>query len=151
MLERDLVADDPNRRLVHKITEGVGRLNRIVVSLLNYTRPLSRNVHPVNRAELVDETTAYFSNDIARSPQDIRIERAFPADELICRVDPEQLQQVILNLLQNAMQAMQECMRDVLYKQQQQQPPAPRCVEGWTPVIDDASGEYYFWQLVGLC
>ena len=38
MLERDLAADDPNRRLVYKITEGVGRLNRIVVSLLNYTR-----------------------------------------------------------------------------------------------------------------
>ena len=55
MLERDLASDDPNRRLVHKITEGVGRLNRIVVSLLNYTRPLRLNVHPVNLVELVEE------------------------------------------------------------------------------------------------
>lgn len=106
MLERDLASDDPNRRLVHKITEGVGRLNRIVVSLLNYTRPLQLNVHPVNLVELVEETTAFFAIDIERSREDIRIERNYPDGDLICRIDPEQLQQVILNLLQNAMQAM---------------------------------------------
>ncbi|MCY3762009.1 MAG: PAS domain S-box protein, partial [Gemmatimonadetes bacterium] len=41
LLERDLDSGDPNRRLVSKITEGVARLNRIVSSLLSYTRPLN--------------------------------------------------------------------------------------------------------------
>jgi PAS domain S-box-containing protein len=106
LLERDLETEDPRRRLVHKITEGVARLNRIVSSLLTYTRPLRLNVHPVNLVELVEEATAFFEIDLERHRKNIRIDRHYPDAGLVCRLDPEQLQQVILNLLQNATQAM---------------------------------------------
>ena len=108
MLERDLSSEDPNRRLVHRIIEGVGRLNRIVSSLLTYTRPLRLNAYPVNLVELVEETTAFFEIDLERQHNDITVVRSYENDALVCRLDPEQLQQVILNLLQNATQAMPE-------------------------------------------
>ncbi len=108
MLERDLSSEDPNRRLVHRIIEGVGRLNRIVSSLLTYTRPLRLNAYPVNLVELVEETTAFFEIDLERQRDDITVARSYENVALVCRLDPEQVQQVILNLLQNATQAMPE-------------------------------------------
>ena len=106
LLERDLAADDPRRRLARKITEGVARLNRIVTSLLSYTRPLTLNSRPVNMVEVVEEAAAFFEIDLDRRPENITLERHYPDHSLDCAIDPEQFQQVILNLLHNAHQAM---------------------------------------------
>jgi signal transduction histidine kinase len=93
---------------VHKITEGVARLNRIVTSLLNYTRPLKLNRHPVDLAYMVEEAAAFFEIDPERKRENIAIRRNFPAEPTVCAIDPEQFQQIVLNLLQNATQAMPE-------------------------------------------
>ena len=106
LLERDLDVDDPSRRLVRKITEGVARLNRIVTSLLSYTRPLKLNTHAVNVSDVVEEATAFFEIDLERNPVDLSITRSYPETDMVCPIDTEQFQQVILNLLLNATQAM---------------------------------------------
>ncbi len=106
LLERDLEEHDPRRRLVRKISEGISRLNRIVSSLLTYTRPLQLNAHPVDLVQLVEGTTSYFAVDPACTRADITINCRHPESAIVCNVDPEQFRQVILNLLQNATQAM---------------------------------------------
>src|SRR5512133_1527655 len=40
LLERDLTAEDPRRKTLGKIVEGLSRLNKIVSNLLVYTRPV---------------------------------------------------------------------------------------------------------------
>lgn len=107
LLERDLEADDPNRRLVRKITEGVARLNRIVSSLLSYTRPLNLNTHAVELSQTVEEAAAFFEIDATRQTPEVAIERRF-SESCTCQVDTEQFHQVVLNLLLNARQAMPE-------------------------------------------
>jgi two-component system sensor histidine kinase HydH len=94
--------------MVRKITEGVARLNRIVSSLLSYTRPLNLNTHPVDLSQIVEEAAAFFEIDAARKTPEVTIERRFPQDPCTCQIDTEQFHQVVLNLLLNAKQAMPE-------------------------------------------
>ena len=146
LLGRGMETDDPQRHLVNKITEGIGRLNRIVTSLLTYTRPLRLNAHRVNLIDLVEEATAFFEIDLERTRQDISVERSYPEEELICRIDPEQFQQVILNLLQNATQAMAEggTLTVQLYPDTAEAPCGVLCIRDTGVGMDDEVREKLF-------
>lgn len=106
LLERDLDSGDPNKRLVSKITEGVARLNRIVSSLLTYTRPLNLNTRKADIRGVVEEAAAFFEVDPEGGSGDIVIERSYPQAPQAVELDTGQVHQVVLNLLRNAAQAM---------------------------------------------
>lgn len=106
LLERDMDVDDPNRRLVKKIINGVASLNKMVTSLLNYTRPVQINLRPIDATEITEDCLGFFEIDAGARMDEIELHRDFPDTPLICKADPEQIQQIILNLLHNAVQAM---------------------------------------------
>ena len=106
LLERDLAIDDPRRRLVKKIMEGVASLNRMVTNLLNYTRPLQLNLRPVDFVEVVEDSIGFFEIDAGNRLEEIELQRDYGSGTLPCQTDPEQIQQIVLNLLHNAVQAM---------------------------------------------
>jgi PAS domain S-box-containing protein len=106
LLDRDLEEGDPRKKSVEKIIEGVETLDRIVVSLLNYTKAIRLDLHQVEFTSFMDEVIKFFEIDLAREKKKIHINREYPEKELLCRIDPEQFRQVILNLLHNATQAM---------------------------------------------
>lgn len=106
LLERDLEVDDPRRRLVKKMIEGVESLNRLVTNLLNYTRPLQLNLRPIDFIQVVEDCIGFFEIDAGNLLEQIEVDRRYAAPEIQCQVDPEQIQQIALNLLHNAVQAM---------------------------------------------
>ena len=106
LLERDLDLDDPRRRLVKRIIEGVSGLNRIVTNLLNYTRPVQLNQRPVNLIQVVEDSIGFFEIDGGNLLEKIKLHRNYSSSEIFCHIDPEQVQQIVLNLLHNALQAM---------------------------------------------
>ncbi len=106
LLDRDLPEGDPRKRLVKKITEGVETLDRIVLSLLDGTKPIKIKPHKVEIRKFVDQAIIFFEMDATRIKNNIRIKKRYSQDDLYCPVDVEQFRQVLLNLLHNAVQAM---------------------------------------------
>jgi len=106
LLDQDLEEGDPRKRSVEKIMEGVETLDKIVLSLLNYTKAIKLDLHQVEFISFVDDAIKFFEINLAREKNKIHIVREYPEKTLLCRIDPEQFRQVILNLLHNAAQAM---------------------------------------------
>ncbi|WP_224248921.1 sensor histidine kinase [Hyalangium gracile] len=87
------------------IVEEVNRLNGVVTAFLDYARPLKQSFGPTDLNEVVTRTMRLIQNDVPR-----QIELAVQMDLAVPRVDAdaEQLKQVLINLVQNAVQAIGE-------------------------------------------
>lgn len=85
------------------IVEEVNRLNGVVTAFLDYARPLKQSFGPTDLNEVVTRTVRLIQNDI---PENITL--AVELNEALPRVDgdAEQLKQVLINLVQNAVQAL---------------------------------------------
>jgi two-component system sensor histidine kinase HydH len=104
VLQEGMEPDDSRQRFLTIILEEAARLNRIVEGLLRYARP--------NRPELREtsiEETARAALDLVRPEMEAKgIRLTFKLGGRIPRiyVDPGQIEQVLLNLLRNAGEAM---------------------------------------------
>lgn len=109
VLQRDLDADDPRKKTLDRIVEGLSRLNRIVSSLLVYCRPVKAQVRDVNLHEVLSEIVNFVEIEIERLGRDVIVQRRWDGDRsILVRADPEKLHQVVMNLCFNALQAMPE-------------------------------------------
>jgi len=107
LLARGIPQDDPKRKLVDKIIQGVSSLNKIVSNLLVYTRRTTLQKVSVDLVEWADAVLAHAEIEIEKEQRAIRVFRDFPSEPVHVEIDPERFQQVVLNLLFNAIQAIE--------------------------------------------
>jgi signal transduction histidine kinase len=108
LLDRDLEEGDPRRRSVQKIMQGADAMDRMVKSLLDFSKPVKLSARKVEMAGIIDEAISFFEMDDSQKNSDVRIARNYHQAEVWCELDREQFRQVLLNLLHNAAQAMTE-------------------------------------------
>ena len=103
MLE-DAEPKDPRRQDLETILKETRRLDRIVNQIVDYARP--RTLAPLLFAmeDLVKETLAVLGEPLAK--KQIRVESLFAPHLPPLQADRDQLKQVLLNIVQNAIEAM---------------------------------------------
>jgi two-component system sensor histidine kinase HydH len=96
-------ADASSREFVGIILEEVNRLDRVVGSFLDYARPHAGNPIPLDINAAVRRTVQILSSQHG-GQLDIRLELSERVSRV--KIDPEQFRQVLINLVQNAIQAI---------------------------------------------
>jgi PAS domain S-box-containing protein len=107
LLERDLPPGDKRGKTLKKIIEGLSRLNKIVSNLLIYTRPIRAELRKMALEDSLSEIVDFVDIEIDRLGLKIDLVRdwAIPGRTFVL-ADPEKIEQVVMNLCLNAMQAM---------------------------------------------
>jgi len=103
LLEPHVGGEDARWRL-RTIREQIGRISRILQSLLHMARPAPSRQLPVQLAPLLENTAAFLREKLAL--HEIAPQLALDASLPPVLGDPERLQQVFLNLFLNAADAM---------------------------------------------
>ena len=88
-------------RPLARIERSISRCDQLVTGLLNYTRPAVLNCKPT-------EIDAWLGSVLDEQiiPPEVMLERKFRAPECVVNLDPDRLRRVIINLIDNAAQAI---------------------------------------------
>ncbi len=124
---------------LEKIKEATLRADTIIRNLLRFARPSELTVSKVSPVEIIEDTLALIQ--YKRLPENIEIRKDFSREEFYIKVDKNQMQQVVFNLLNNAIESIKDSGKIIVktYKQviSEFMPDKPCCV---IEVIDSGKG-----------
>jgi two-component system NtrC family sensor kinase len=105
LLLEDLQSDDPKYQELNSIIEDANKCRNIVKSLLAYSRQAGANRETLPFNELVEQSLSLIRDQSLFI--NIEIVRELADEEMLVKVDRNQLSQVIINLVINAVDAME--------------------------------------------
>ncbi|MEJ2086122.1 MAG: ATP-binding protein [Acidobacteriota bacterium] len=109
MLEEELAYRPPapsGQRLMSITRDEIGRLERLVTAFLQYAKPPPMDLRVVPAVNLLQRCEQILSAELESRGAMIRIDDR--SEGALVKVDPSQMTQLLLNLVQNAVAAMEE-------------------------------------------
>ena len=111
ILKRGNANPDNVQECLDVIQKESNRLNKLLANFLNFARPRAPRFQATDLAAVIESTVALARHSGEAAQIDIRRTTDGPLPEVQC--DPEQLKQVLLNLVMNAVQATRQGIIDV--------------------------------------
>ena len=106
MLREGMDTDEVNRRLMDIILREIDRLNHLINDFLKYARPKPIELREFNLKQMITESLELLKNS-GKWKKNIELKTDLDSIEKIVS-DPEQVRQVIWNILLNAVEAVPE-------------------------------------------
>jgi len=104
ILEEDFPANDRRREIFNEIRRQISRMNKAVDDLLRYARPAVPQLSPTRMHREIERAILLLQPQVRK--QRVEIVSRVPEDLPELMVDPELIQQVLMNICINALQAM---------------------------------------------
>lgn len=103
LLQDDFPGGHPKRELLETLIGEADRLNNVLTRFLSFARPLPISAREYAAPEVIEEVVALLDARKGAEETPIRLHESEPVPRL--KGDPEQIRQVLLNILLNAVQA----------------------------------------------
>jgi PAS domain S-box-containing protein len=106
MLSRKIDLPDMEKRLLDSTTEGIEKIQRIVDDMLHFAKPKESHFKQEEMNDVVEKSLAILRPKLKKANilDHFEAERGLPK----VRIDIHQIQQVLINLMLNAIQAMEK-------------------------------------------
>ena len=99
-------AEGPATRHLEVIDAEIRRLDRVVQTLVDFSRPVELQLHEQDLRLVIGDVLALAADEL--TTRKIKLTSRMPEEPLIANVDADLLKQAVLNVIQNGAQAMPE-------------------------------------------
>jgi len=106
VLRGELAVKPSNLEVVDELLAQIARLENLVRDLLSYARPRAVNLQVFDLHELLDRLLRLYKDQADAAG--ITVQRIYGPGTVSLPADPQQMEQVFINLIHNAIQAMEE-------------------------------------------